>query len=296
VFSTSLHPAHNLRREIGLVKTSGEALHHPSKPQTTQPVDSTTAPDYPHSIAVIEDMRVDLGGSPCGQISEIVTDPRARRVTQVVVQPHRAVRGARLVDVHRFRFHDTHAELMLSGREFADATVAAQTHPHEPTHWPHLDAQWDVGIVRVLRRPYLMSVPADPESDGWSNKHGPCVDDTGSTVTYNRIPRGTVALRGASTVISSDGHQVAHVRGLLVDEEFTVTDLLLEPRHPWNRQLVPLPVDDVAALRTDEVRLRISADELNRRRARHHALLRHSGGERCDVSRAGTADLAEPPQ
>jgi len=132
--------------------------------------------------------------------------------------------------------------------------------------------------VRVLPRPYLMSVPDDPELDGWSDKHGPCLDDTGSTVTYNRIPRGTVALRGASTVISSDGHQVAHVRGLLVDEEFTVTDLLLEPRHPWNRPLVPLPVDDVADLRTDEVRLRISADELNRRRARHHALLRHSWG------------------
>ena len=261
------------------MKTSGEALHHRSNPQTTRPVDhTTTAHDYPHSIRVIQDMRVDLGGSPCGQISEIVVDPRARRMTQVVVQPHRAVRGARLVDVHRFRFHDTYAELMLSDREFADATVAEQTHPHEPTHWPHLDGQWDVGIVRVLPSPYLMSVPDDPDSDRSSNKHGPCPDDTGSTVTYSRIPRGTVALRGASTVISSDGHQVAHVRGLLVDEEFTVTDLLLEPRHPWNRQLVPLPVDDVADLRTDEVRLRISADELNRRRARHHALLRHSGG------------------
>jgi hypothetical protein len=119
-------------------------------------------------------------------------------------------------------------------------------------------------------RPYLVSVPTDEDPDTWRSAAG------GTVTTFHKIPRDTVALRHESVVLTHDGRPAAHLHGVLVDETWHLTDLLLDPPHLWSRPLLPVPVEDVEQIRTDEVLLDLAPDELDRWRARHHALLRHA--------------------
>ena len=61
---------------------------------------------------------------------------------------------------------------------------------------------------------------------------------------------------------SSDGHDVGHVDGLLVDADEQITHLVLEHGHLWGRREVAIPIGAITKVETDAVTLGLSKDEV----------------------------------
>lgn len=81
-------------------------------------------------------------------------------------------------------------------------------------------------------------------------------------ISYDRVPKGEVEIRRSSRVTSSDGHDVGHVDGLLVDRDEQITHLVLEHGHLWGHREVTIPVGAVTKVETDAVTLSLSKDEV----------------------------------
>jgi hypothetical protein len=101
------------------------------------------------------------------------------------------------------------------------------------------------------------------------------MDDYGSTfaaapisyddhisVIYDRIPRGEVEERHESRVVGSDGERIGRLDGLVVDEQGTITQLVLVRGHLWGRRRVTIPADAVAQFDMDGVTLAISKSQV----------------------------------
>jgi hypothetical protein len=124
-----------------------------------------------------------------GELSDVVVDPIRRRVTYLVVQPHRQLRLAPLVPVELVERDDGEQEIVLR------ATVA-EVHRLEPV-WelaylrlsavPLQDPVWDVEIEDVLALPYY---------DGLGFGPLPAIEEPTVSLTYDRIPKGEVEIGG----------------------------------------------------------------------------------------------------
>ena len=142
----------------------------------------------------------------------MVIEPAKRRVTHLVVEPHRLDGGARLVPIELAGPENGRGAAVLlrctvedAGRlppvqEFAYLRLGES---------PANDPDWDVGIENVLTLPH---------SRGYAGFGAEPMDfEANLSMTYDRIPKGEVEIRRASEVVSFDGHRVGHVDGFLVD-------------------------------------------------------------------------------
>jgi sporulation protein YlmC with PRC-barrel domain len=75
-------------------------------------------------------------------------------------------------------------------------------------------------------------------------------------------PQREVEIRRSSRVTLSDGHDVGHVDGLLVDRDEQITHLVLEHGHLWGHREVTIPIGAVAKVESDTVTLSLSKDEV----------------------------------
>lgn len=208
-------------------------------------------------------VRLDLG-SPVrctddafGELADVVIDPTSRCVTHLVVQPRRPSEPARLVPIE-----------MASGGEAADETIVLDGSIEEISQleevretaylrlgeFPVEDPDWQVGVEEILAQPYYQSFDAAGVA--------PIAYDDHVTWTYDRIPKGEVEIRRASPVTSSDGHQLGHVDGLMVDGREHIGHLVLEHGHLWGKREVVIPIGAVARVETDAVVLTLSKDEV----------------------------------
>lgn len=208
-------------------------------------------------------MRLELGcpvhcrDAPFGELADVVVDPTAGRLTHLVVQPHRQHRLARLVPVELVDRVDDAAQpgIVLA------ATVAEVRRLEPVWEFAYLrlgesvlrDPEWDVGVEDVLALPYYDTLGVGPL---------PAFEDPYVGLTYDRVPKGEVEIRRSSEVVSSDGHRLGRVDGLVVDDDELITHLLLERGHPWGRREVTIPIGAVAKVETDKVALRLSKDEV----------------------------------
>ena len=80
------------------------------------------------------------------------------------------------------------------------------------------------------------------------------------TTTYDRVPEGTIEVRRASEVLSSDGHKVGHVDGFLVDPTSKITHLVLEHGHLWGHRDITIPINDIQRASSDTVQLGVTRD------------------------------------
>ena len=201
---------------------------------------------------------------PCGEIADVVVDPVTWRVTHLVVQPHHRHDRSRLVPVEAAVSTDAHhVVLSWSTKQVEDAPVVEATDFVSYDTWPQMDGGWDVGVNRVLAWPYYPYVGLGtagfgyPYGYGWGRGwNGPAQ----VTMTYDRIPEGTIEVRRASEVLSSDGHLVGHVDGFLVDPTAKITHLVLEHGHLWGHREVTVPIVDIERAESDTVRLRVARD------------------------------------
>jgi sporulation protein YlmC with PRC-barrel domain len=203
---------------------------------------------------------VDCADDPFGELADVVIDPRSRRVTHLVVQPHERHDLARLVPIGR-----AHLDLRSNGRVSLDLTVA-QLNELEPLHDSEYillgerpdNPSWDVGVEEISAMPLSGSLGVNALGAGME----PIGFDPHGTLSYDRIPKGTVEIRRESEVTSSDGHHVGHVVGFVIDEQQQIAQLVVEHGHLWGKREIEIPVTSIDRIESDEVVLALSNDEV----------------------------------
>jgi sporulation protein YlmC with PRC-barrel domain len=221
-------------------------------------------------------LRLELGGrvecadGAFGKLADVVVDPVARSVTHLVVEPRRGDRSARLVPVALAERGDARSgaiALRLTAEEVRRLPTPDEVAYARLGDFPVDDPVWDVGVQDVLALPYY---PARDERadvvrlaatvNPFSGNLEPRPLDV--ALPYDRIPKGTIEIRRASSVTSADGHELGQVDGFIVDGDDEITHLVLEHGHLWGRREVTIPIGAVAGGGTDAVTLRLTKNEV----------------------------------
>jgi sporulation protein YlmC with PRC-barrel domain len=208
-------------------------------------------------------MRIELGSpvhctdGPFGEIADVVVDPTKRRLTHLVVEPHHDHGESRLVPIElaspqegpppavSLRCTLEEARRLEPVEEFAYLRLGEA---------PQEDPGWDIGIENVLALPYY--------GYGYGYETQPLDPDPHVSVTYDRIPKGEVEIRRASEVTSADAHHLGRVDGFLVDDNDSITHVVLERGHLWGKREVTIPIGAVARVHTDAVMITLTKDEV----------------------------------
>ncbi|MDX6423932.1 MAG: hypothetical protein QOI67_1403 [Gaiellaceae bacterium] len=192
-----------------------------------------------------------------GELADVVVDPVGRRVTHLVVEPHRRHDLARLVPLE-----------LATPEADPPPTIALHCTIEEARRLPTVedfafvrlddfrpDPDWDVGIENVLVQPSPYELPGIPVY---------AIDpDPHASITYDRVPKGEVEIRSASDVFSADGHRLGHVDSFIVDDGEAITHIVLERGRVF-RRTVTTPIDAVRRVGNDSVTLRLTKDEVGR--------------------------------
>jgi sporulation protein YlmC with PRC-barrel domain len=194
-----------------------------------------------------------------GELADLVIHPDTRRVTHLVVAPHHRHDEARLVPFELVTAGPASKEIHLdSTTAQAHALPEAQQYAYVRIDEGPLPAD-DPGAVGIAD---VINVPMDDYGSTFAA--GPISYDDHISVIYDRIPRGEVEARHASHVVGSDGERIGRLDGLVVDEQGTITQLVLERGHLWGRRRVTIPADAVARFDMDGVTLAISKSQVSK--------------------------------
>ncbi len=195
-----------------------------------------------------------------GELADLVILPNERRVSHLVVVPTHEENEPRLVPVSLVETGPASADDGIS-LSCSIADMGALPGVHEfgyvrlDQELPVDGDEWEVGIEDVL------TVPT-PGYGGW--QMGPLEDEGGLSVSYDRIPKGEVEVRGATEVTASDGAFVGRLDGVAVEADGSITSLILERGHLWGRRRVEIPASAVAYFETDGVTLTLSKSEVKK--------------------------------
>ena len=210
-------------------------------------------------------MHIESTDGRVGEVADVVIDPVKLQVTHLVVQPHHHHERARLVPIGALSSCNDTITLSWSSAQVDDAPVVEQTDFIQVGAGPQLHGRWDVGANTMLAWPYYPygGVVAGHGFSGYPYGYGVGAGShSGSVVkmTYDRVPQGTVEVRRASKVISSDDHVIGHVDGFVIGASDAITHLVLERGHLWGHRDVTIPVSDVAHADTEAVHLSVTRD------------------------------------
>jgi len=216
-----------------------------------------------HSVGG-EKMKLELGTSiRCAdgatrELVDVVIDSSSSRVTHLVIQPAQHAEDARLVPISlASRAEDGESEISLN-------CGAADLERFDPVHKfeilragerPNEDPKWDVGVEDIVVAPnYAPTAFGD---------YGGSLDSD-VTISYDRVPKGEIELRHASSVYSADGHHLGSVDSVVVDDGDRLTHLLLERGHLWWKREVALPASAISKFESDMLTLGLTKRELGK--------------------------------
>jgi sporulation protein YlmC with PRC-barrel domain len=202
-------------------------------------------------------MRIEMGArvrctdDVLGELADVVIDPTRKRVTHLVVQPHHQHGMARLVPVELAGAGGEQGEIALhcTVEDVYGLTPVQEFAYLRLGEFPVDDPNWDVGVSDVLAMPY------------YEAGYGPSNITADTGVIYDRVPKGAVEIRRASSVSSADGHHLGHVDGFLVDDE-QITHVVLERGHLWGKRDIAIPIGAVTEVETDAITVRLSKDDV----------------------------------
>jgi sporulation protein YlmC with PRC-barrel domain len=188
-----------------------------------------------------------------GNLTQVVIDPIAERVTHVVVET-KGGRPPRLVPIdlldvvlRQVRLHCTNAEL--------HALPAAEEAEYLPVVSGGAGLGYGPGSSFIW--PYYGIVGT---SIGGGMGTGLNQD---IPVVHDRLPLGEVAVRRNQCVSATDG-DIGQVKGLVLDPaDHHVTHFLLKEGHLWDRKEVAIPIGTVTSV-TDGIKLSLDRDEIGR--------------------------------
>ena len=204
------------------------------------------------------DRPVDCADGAFGELADVIIDPGRRSVTHVVVQPRERHDLGRLVPIARVR----------AGPGIADRVALTLTdgqlnelEPLHDTEYIRLgerpsDPRWDVGVEAISQMPLSGSLGVNALGPGTE----PTAFDPHATLSFDRIPKGTVEIRRASDVVSADGHRIGNVIGVVIDEGDGIAELITEHGHLWRKREIAIPNASIDRIESDEVILAVSYD------------------------------------
>ena len=174
---------------------------------------------------------------PCGKVAQVVIDPIARKVTDLIVEPpHRSGLG-RLVPLELVIAADTDdVRLRCSLAQFDRLLIAEETH-----FVPGSDGGYGgYAMGEVVTWPfYTRGSFGALEGD---------ITDAFDVVVDDALPTGEVTVRRGDQVLATDG-AIGSVQGLVVDEPgHRVTHVLLQEGHLWGRKEVAIPIGAVTSV------------------------------------------------
>ncbi len=202
---------------------------------------------------------VECADGPFGELADVVIDPSTRRLTHLVVQPNDRHELARLVSVGRAHVDEGCVSLDFTVDEINELEPIQDSSYLRLGERPK-EAGCDIGIEQTSELP--SGYPLGVEALGAGMV--PVDFDPHVTVRYDRVPTGMVEIRRESDVTSSDGHHVGHVIGLIVDDQALIAQLVVEHRHLWSKREIEIPFGSIDRIRSDEVVLAITSDEVGR--------------------------------
>jgi sporulation protein YlmC with PRC-barrel domain len=217
------------------------------------------------SLAVV--MRLDLGDAVhgadgvWGELTDLVIDPTTRRVTHLVVAPQHRHDLARLVPVekaHARSSSDNQIVLDYTADEISELEPVQKSAYLRLGEVPVEDPDWEVGVTDMLALPYYGSLA----SGGLGTPMEPLGVDGNLAEIYDRVPKDKVEIRRSSSVFSGDEHLLGHVDGFVVGSDALISHIVLEQGHLWGKKDVTIPINAVAGIDNDEVKLNLSKDEV----------------------------------
>jgi uncharacterized protein YrrD len=194
------------------------------------------------------------------ELADVVVDAAGRRVTHLVVHPKTHHDGARLVSLELCA-EDANGVTLSCTSDALDELETVREYAYLPAGArPEQGADWSIGIEDVLVVPdYEPFDAAEPDLD------------SNVSLMYDRVPKGEIELRKSSSVYSADEHHVGSVHGFVVGDGGGIESLTLLRGHIWWCREISVPVDAIASLENDVVKLGVEKRELKRfpsRRAR----------------------------
>ena len=168
----------------------------------------------------------------CGKVSGVVVDPAARAVTHLVVD--RDYQG-RLVPLALVEAATGGVRLRCTIGEFENLDPAGKTVLQDSG-----DSRWDRDVLGLSR----------------GSGVGP------SSVTWDTLPFGEVAVRGGEQVHATDG-DIGQVQGLVMDPgSRQVTHVLLQEGHVFGRKVVAIPIGAVTGVNENGIQLNITKQQV----------------------------------
>jgi sporulation protein YlmC with PRC-barrel domain len=191
----------------------------------------------------------------CGKLTRVIIDPVARKLTHLVVEPHRD-RSGRLVPLHLVAFSTPEKIDLACTLEEFDNLEASETTDYFPmddeysSYYGGYARGYGYGYRDVGFWPYY-------GYGGWGYGYGWGPQFT----TYEAIPAGEVTVRRGDPVHATDG-DVGRVAGLVIGgPSGQVTHVLLQEGHAWGKKDVAIPIHNVTRI-DDIVKVSLSKAEL----------------------------------
>jgi sporulation protein YlmC with PRC-barrel domain len=206
-----------------------------------------------------ENLRLELGKSvkladgAAQELVDVVIDSGSKRVTHIVVQPRDHGEDARLVPVGLAEEGGAELSLRCSTEELERFDLVHEFEVLHAGERPKEDPNWDVGVEDIVVAPTYA-----PTAFG---EYGGALDSD-VTISYDRVPKGEIELRGASSVYSADGHHLGSVEGVVVADSDRIAQLFFQRGHLWWKREVAIPADAIAKFESDMVTLGVKKDEL----------------------------------
>jgi hypothetical protein len=192
-----------------------------------------------------------------GTLADVILDPIKRAVTHVVVRAGEPDPAARLVPLQLVAGGTAPGEalsLTCTAAQF-EQLESVQGYAYLPVdERPAPDSEWDVGVEDVVMMPSYQGA----DLGVYTAEIDPNVG-----VTYDRVPKGEVEIRHSSDVVSSDDHELGAVNAVVV-ENTAITQVVVEHGHLWWHRAVSVPIESVATLETNAIRLTLTKAEFGK--------------------------------
>jgi hypothetical protein len=178
----------------------------------------------------------------CGEVSRLITDPAARTVTHLVVQPKHKKYHGRLIPIELIDTTTGDLRLRCTLAEFDELEPAEEVDVVEGEDYGNAQA-WGVG--------YSASGVSIGGSPGYRI----------STTVNDVVPMGETQVCHGDHVRAVDG-EIGDVQGFVVDPgDHRVTHVLLREGHLWGRKEVAIPVSAVVGM-DDGIRLNLTKQQV----------------------------------
>jgi len=178
-----------------------------------------------------------------GQVSRVIVDPLAEKVTHLVIEPEHRHGFGRLVPLDLVDETAGEIRLQCTRAQFEKLGPAQETQfipstsgyggygylPDQVGYWPYYGLGGGMGVA------------------GLGISGGIGAGAPAQTITSDTVPLGEVEVSRGDYVHATDG-DIGRVQGLVIDQGSRhVTHVLLQEGHLWDRKDVAIPISAVAS-------------------------------------------------